>query len=79
MKKKKDPSYTHHIEEIKKTLDLIVDDARSPQVVVDIVDLFFLVEPLIVHLAFVGYQITFVEPPEVVESQKISHVEKMFV
>ena len=63
MKKKKDPSYTHHKEEIKKTLDLIVDDARSPQIVVDVVDLFVLVEPSSVHLAFVGYQIAFVEPP----------------
>ena len=61
--KKKDPLYSHHKEEIKKTLDLIVDDARSLQVVVEVVDLFIVVEPPSVHLAFVGYQIAFVESP----------------
>ena len=53
----------HHKEKIIRTLDLILDDVRSPQIFVDVVDLFVLGEPPSVQSAHVRYQVTFVEPP----------------
>ena len=63
MKKDKHSSNMHHKEEIIKILDLIVDDVRSTQIVVVVVDLFVVVKPLCVQFALANYQISFVEPP----------------
>ena len=62
----------------------MVDGARSPQIIVDGVDIFVKVEPPNVQSALVGCQVIFVEPPQVLESQKVysltpPHAEKMFV
>ena len=62
----------------------MVDSARSPQIVVDGVDLFVEVEPPNVQSALVGCQVVFVEPPQVLESQNVysltlPHAKKMFV
>ena len=46
-----------------RTLDLILDGAKSPQIVVDVVDLFFLGESPSVKSAHAGYQVASVEPP----------------
>ena len=49
----------------------MVDGAKSPQIVVDGVDLFVEVEPPNVQSALVGCQVIFVEPPQVHESHKV--------
>ena len=62
----------------------MVDGTRSPQIVIDGVDIFVEVEPPNVQSALVGCQVVFIEPPQVLESQKVyaltlPHAEKMFV
>ena len=45
----------HHEEEIIRILDLIIDDTRSPQIIIDVAHLFILLESLSVQFTHVGY------------------------
>ena len=51
--KDKNPSYMHHKEDIIRTLDLIIHNTRSSQIVVVVVG------SLSVQFALAGYQVAF--------------------